>query len=88
MRLTALFLSVLVYAGAAESGTRMLRTPTVSATSIAFAYCLHRRAPLGLLTRRRGSGLFRLKVEWKSRWRCLALIRGSTPLTGRILLTA
>jgi tricorn protease len=38
MRLAALFLSVLVYAGAAESGTRLLRTPTVSAANIAFAY--------------------------------------------------
>jgi tricorn protease len=38
MRLAALFLSVLVCAGAAETGTRLLRTPTVSATSIAFAY--------------------------------------------------
>jgi len=38
MRFTALFLSVLVSAGAAETGTRLLRTPTVSATKIAFAY--------------------------------------------------
>ena len=38
MRFAALFLSVLVYAGAAETGTRLLRTPTVSATNIAFAY--------------------------------------------------
>jgi tricorn protease len=38
MRLAALFLSVLVCAGAAETGTRLLRTPTVSATNIAFAY--------------------------------------------------
>src|SRR3984957_13002696 len=38
MRLAALFLSVLICAGAAETGTRLLRTPTVSATSIAFAY--------------------------------------------------
>jgi tricorn protease len=38
MRLATLFLSILVCAGAAESGTRLLRTPTVSATNIAFAY--------------------------------------------------
>src|ERR1700738_3953627 len=38
MRLAALFLSALVCVGAAESGTRLLRNPTVSATSIAFGY--------------------------------------------------
>ena len=38
MRFAAFFLSVLVSAGAAETGTRLLRTPTVSATNIAFAY--------------------------------------------------
>jgi tricorn protease len=38
MRLAALFLSLVICAGAAETGTRLLRTPTVSATNIAFAY--------------------------------------------------